>query len=194
MFTAALHAFAVRQQGTKSPHTIRESMAHGEVLTLKPIAKFVVSFSYCQFQIYDRSLPVPACLWTAAHVRQGFSRRSSTASFGTIVDCGSATVRVYLSPYSQDHRHERVICIPFSSPSGSIGIGAPDDWPHRNGFTLEAGHYRLYVAQTVTDESEQVIDLFFEKTVCPISRSAIMVRDAGLDPVDPLLEDSPEPL
>jgi len=126
-------------------------------------------------------------------VPQGFARRSSTASFATLLDAGGASVSVFLSSFPAGTQYDRVICVPFNAQSGRLGLGAPDDWPHANGFTIEPGHYRLCVAQRIVAEDEEAIDLFFEKVVEPITKSAVMVCDANLKPPDVLLEDSSEP-
>jgi hypothetical protein len=160
---------------------------------MNPIKTQTVRFSFCQLQIYDKAVHVPACVWTPAHISQGFVRRASTASFATILDTGDAPLRLFLSPLLKDMRYDRVICVPFYAQSGDIGIGAPDDWPHQCGFKITAGHYRLCVAQRLVDEEKEIIDLFFEKLTQPATKSDVVVGDANLKPTSVLLEDSPEP-
>jgi hypothetical protein len=159
---------------------------------MNPLGTATVRFSFWQIQIYDRSVVVPACIWTRAHVPQGFARRASTASFATLLDAGAASVAVYQSSFPKEGQYDRVICIPFHAQSGNLGLGAPDDWPHENGFAIEPGHYRLCVAQRLISEDEETIHLFFEKLIQPISQSTVVVRDSNLTPPSVLLEDSPE--
>jgi hypothetical protein len=151
-----------------------------------------VRFSFWQIQIYDRSVSLPACIWTPAHVQQGFARRTSTASFATLFDAGDASVALCLSPLSRKSQYDRVVCVPFYAPSGAIGLGAPDDWPHAASFTIEPGHYRLCAAQKRLTEDSEAIDLFFERVTKPVSKSVIVVCDGHLKPPNVLLEDSPE--
>ena len=42
---------------------------------------------------------MPACGWTERHSDQGFARRSGTVAFGTVLEFGSARVRVAISGY-----------------------------------------------------------------------------------------------
>jgi hypothetical protein len=160
---------------------------------MNPVATATVWFSFGQIQIHDKSVPVPACIWTPAHVAQGFARRESTTSFATLLDAGNALVSLFLSPLPKEMQYDRVICIPLHAPSGKLGLGAPDDWPHACSFMIEPGHYRLCVAQRFVTEDEEAIDLFLEKMVHPTGQSAVVVCDSLLTPPRVLLEDSPEP-
>jgi hypothetical protein len=77
--------------------------------------------------VYDKTEPAPGCIWTDTHVSQGFARRESTVGFGTILEFGDAELRVQLGQYSANKDHERVIAVPFYSPSGEVVVQGPEE-------------------------------------------------------------------
>src|SRR4051812_11830691 len=86
------------------------------------LGSFEISFTHNQFLLYDVSVAVPQCEWTEDHSSQGFARRESAICIGTILQAGTAEVRVYHGPYLPQRDYQRVISNPFRSPSGRIVV------------------------------------------------------------------------
>ena len=153
-------------------------------------------FSYSQFMVFDRGERRPECDWKDTHVDQGFARRDSTVSFGTLLEFGSATLNVYTAQYEPRDEYERVVAVPFRVRSGEVEIVGPEEDDIERRVRLTPGHYRLYAAQRVVTEDEEnmimeeAIDLFFEPLSSPAEKSEIIVADAELNPPDELLEDA----
>jgi hypothetical protein len=137
---------------------------------------------------------LPGSLWTDTHVRQGFARRDRVVSFGTVLEAGRAVLKVHLGSYGPSEGHERVVTVPFSTPSGKVMIDGPEEFRGRH-VVLESGHYRLTAAQQVigeefVDEFQELIELYFESVPKPVSASEILVADPLLDPPAVLLEEA----
>jgi hypothetical protein len=145
-------------------------------------------FSYSQFMVYDQSVRLPGCAWTAEHTAQGFARRESTVNFNTPLEFGYADVAVARSAYQGKEEYERVIAVPFLVTSGKVIVEGPEETKSERSFSLPAGNYRLLAAQRVTGDEEEVIDLFFEPLTKPLEQSTILVADGALNPPTPLLE------
>lgn len=154
------------------------------------LTKFRMYFSYNQFMVSDETIQFTGSAWTDAHYKQGFARRTSTVSFCTLLEFGHALIEVYLSPYIEKKSYERVIAVPFFSPSGRVVIEGPEDYPATHQLTLEPGHYRLIAAQQIISEDEEQISLFFQPLQELHESSEILVADDELDPPDNLLEDA----
>jgi hypothetical protein len=84
------------------------------------LGEFIFEFDYNQFLVYDSSVEVPKCEWTEAHTLQGFARRKSVACVGTLLPGGQAEATVFLGSYKAQLDYERVIALPFHSPTGKI--------------------------------------------------------------------------
>ena len=145
-------------------------------------------FSYRQFFVYDSGIKAPGCLWTPAHFAQGFARRESNVSFGTILESGHADVRCYHGPFRHDGVYERVIAVPFHVLSGKAAIDGPDEVGVGRAIELRSGHYRIVAAQRVVDAGEEVIDLFIEEVAQPLGRSTVILADDLLSPPEHLVE------
>ncbi|MGH9856127.1 MAG: competence protein ComJ, partial [Blastocatellia bacterium] len=132
------------------------------------------------------------CDWTDVHVKQGFARRPSTVSFSTILGFGTGSVKVYLGPYRERESYERVIAVPFFSPSGRVVVEGPEEYPAPldQRLILQPGHYKLFAAQQVVDEDKELIDLYFHRLDEPAENSEILVADDELDPPEILLEEA----
>jgi Competence protein J (ComJ) len=157
-----------------------------------------LDFSYHQFMVYDQSVRLPGCDWTDERVAQGFVRRESTVSFGTLLDFGFAYVAV-ASAYESREEYERVIAVPFLVMSGKVNVEGPEHTVDiERSIALAPGNYRLVAAQRVIRDEEEAdaaivysrkaIDLFFEPLAQPLERSAILVADDALKPPTPLVE------
>lgn len=145
-------------------------------------------FSYSQFMVYDQSVRLPGCAWTAEHTAQGFARRESTVNFNTPLEFGYADVAVARSAYQREKEYERVIAVPFLVTSGKVIVEGPEETKPERSFSLPAGNYRLVAAQRVTGDEEEVIDLFFEPLTKPLEQSSILVADSALIPPTPMHE------
>ena len=149
-------------------------------------------FSYNQFLVFDRSIRLPANEWTDPHFNQGFARRDRNVAFGSLLEFGQADLDVHLGPYRGRDDHERVIEVPFEVSSGDVIVAGPEEFDDTRIVKLAKAHYRLVVAQTVTAEDREMIDLYFEKLEKPITTSRIIVADEALHPPSPLLETADE--
>ena len=147
-------------------------------------------FSYSQFFVYDATIQMPACEWTKTHSDQGFARREGTVAFGTLLEYGTAIVRIAACHYEPSEDYDRVIEVPFSVVSGKVIIDGPEETEtgRERNFMLAPGNYRLVAAQRVTGDENLAIDLFFELLTKPLERSAVLVADAALNPPTALLE------
>ena len=79
-------------------------------------------FSYSQFFVYDSAVKGPGCLWTDAQVREGFARRESAISFGTLLEFGFADVAFRRGPFQPSEAYERVIAVPFVVFTGKVMV------------------------------------------------------------------------
>ncbi|MCI0527497.1 MAG: competence protein ComJ [Nitrospira sp.] len=158
------------------------------------LVEFNMYFSYNQFMVSDETVKLPGCDWTDVHDKQGFARRLSTVSFLTILEFGTASVSVYLGPYVEREGYERVIAVPFFSPSGKVVIEGPENHPAplEQRLRLQPGHYKLFAAQQVVDEDAELIELYFHWLDEPAEKSEILVADEELEPPETLLEKAEE--
>lgn len=156
------------------------------------LGQLSIAFDYNQFLVYDISVESPECEWTEKHCSQGFARRQSTVCVGTILQYGQARIAVVLGPFVEKQGYERVIAVPFFSPTGKIIIGGLMEIYIAHVVFCPRGHYKLYVAQSVSDGSDDVedIDVFFSPQEVPCQRSEVLIADEGLEPPEPLLEDA----
>lgn len=162
------------------------------MLSDSAIFSATVYFSYNQFFVFDKSIKLPACTWTERHFNQGFARREKNAVFGSLLEFGYAELAVYLGAYKGRDAHERVIEVPIEVSSGEVVIAGPEEFDDTRVVKLAKGHYRLVVAQTVTDEDRETIDLYFEKLAAPLTKSQIIVADDALHPPSPLIDTADE--
>ena len=100
-------------------------------------------------------------------------------------------VRVHLGQYTANQGDERVIVVPFYSPTGQIVVEGPEeDEVSDRDISIAPGHYNLLAAQRVVDDEEEVIDLYFQKLGEPAKHSKVLMADEELDPPAKLLEDA----
>jgi hypothetical protein len=151
------------------------------------IASSTIYFSYSQFMVFDRSVKLPGCAWTAHHTDQGFARRESNVCFRTMAEFGNGDAAVHLGPYVEKIGDGRVIEVPFEVISGEVNVEGPEECKDR-GVSMPNGHYRLVAAQALLGEDHEVIDLYFERLANPLSNSRIIVADDALHPPSQLLE------
>jgi Competence protein J (ComJ) len=158
------------------------------------LGRFGFKFDYNQFLVYDASVDAPECTWTREHCNQGFARRGSVACMGTILQYGQAEATAFYGPYLAQDGHERVIALPFYSPTGRIVVRGMMEIYLAHILFCGGGHYKLYVAQWIADEEDERegVDLFFHRQEKPVTKSEIIVADEGLSPPATLLESSAE--
>lgn len=164
--------------------------------TTKPLLQFDLYFSFAQFSIFDKSLDTPSLEWSDQHSAQGFVRGTGIIAVGTILSHGVAPAAVYLEsvPPHDLEVYDRVIAIPLDVSSGHLALSNPDALPEEAvELDVPSGHYRVFVAQRVENERRrESIDIFLVKGPSLESNSEIVVGDALLAPVYPLLEHPPE--
>lgn len=155
-------------------------------------SEFKIYFSYSQFLVSDETVELRGLAWTETHSRQGFARRPSTVSIGTILEFGTGFVSVYFGPYIGHELYERVISVPFFSPTSRVVVEGPEEYPVPVDriLTLQPGYYRLFAAQQVLDDDEELIDLYFQQLDKPANSSEILVAGDDLDPPESLLEEA----
>jgi Competence protein J (ComJ) len=156
-------------------------------------SEFEIYFAYSQFLVYDVSVDHIGSAWTETHSRQGFARRESYASIGTLLEDGKGIVKVYPDGYVEDRDHARVISIPFYSPTGQITVTGPEEFEPSVVLQFESTHFRLTVAQRLVGEEQEMIELYFEEMDRPLGKSEILVADDELDPPETLLEHADVP-
>jgi hypothetical protein len=145
-------------------------------------------FSYRQFLVYDFSVKAPGCLWTEAHSVQGFARRESVVSFGTLLEFGYADVSYRRGPFQPHEAYERVIAVPLTVSTGKVIVDGPEEINIGRGFELPVGDYQIVAAQRVVGDGEELIDLFVETVDEPLRSSKVIVADALLNPPVHLVE------
>jgi len=145
-------------------------------------------FSYRQFFVYDFSVDTPGSIWTDAHSAQGFARRESAVSFGTLLEFGYADVSYRRDPFQPYEAYERVIAVPFVVSTGRVVVDGPEEINIGRLFELPPGNYQIVAAQRVVGDEEELIDLFVEKVDEPLRNSKVIVADALLNPPVHLVE------
>lgn len=107
---------------------------------------------------------------------------------------GQADTTVYFGPYLQQENYQRVITLPFHSPTGKIIIQGMMQIYLAHILFCDKGHYKLYVAQWIADEEDECegVHLFFDPQENPVTKSEIIIADEGLSPPAVLLESAAE--
>jgi hypothetical protein len=160
----------------------------------RALGAFDIAFSHNQFLIYDVAVAIPQCEWTDEHSRQGFARRESAICLGTILQSGTASVRVYHGPIVPQQEWQRVIANPFSSPTGRIVVRGLMEMYIAHLVQLRPGFYRIYTCQTLADaqDEHELIELFFLPEDQPMDHSEVILADEGLTPPSVLVEGASE--
>ena len=157
-------------------------------MSAKVLIKSDMYFSYNQFIIYDTNEKMPGCEWTDTHVNQGFARRESVVSFGTLLEFGTAKLRIYSGYPNSLNQYDRVIAVPFCVRSGKVNIEGPDEESDCRSIGLITGYYKLWCAQYNQEDETENIDLFFEVAEIPVQQSEILIADSVISPPAVLLE------
>jgi hypothetical protein len=149
------------------------------------IAEFSFFFEYGAFSVRDSSVDEDIT-WEDPHSRQGFCRAESTVAFGALDEWGNAHVKVFRLGFGNSSHLDRLIAVPFFSPSGIViveGFDAPTPL-----FSVGQGHFRLWVGQYVIEQEEIGIEIHFEHLETPALKSEIIIKDDDLHPDAELLE------
>jgi hypothetical protein len=174
---------SVRQRRIGPPVLLRESknMSKNQLFPQ-------LYFSYSQFLLYDCGVKSPGCVWTKIHYAQGFTRRESVVSFGTLLEFGFADISYTRGPFQPQKNYERAIAVPFVVSTGRVIIDGPEEINIQRFIELPTGNYAVTAAQLVTTNKKEIVDLFFESRTEPLKRSAIIVADNLLNPTPTLIE------
>lgn len=147
-----------------------------------------IEFSHGQIIVADAAIKAPGNYWTERHSRQGFARRESSVGFATLCAFGHGRLIVDCGGLILYHRYERVIAVPFEVVSGRVEIAGPEEDYGIRVIALEKGNYRLVCGQRLRTDGALELGLTFEPVVSPLTRSEVLVQDAALSPVLPLIE------
>jgi len=164
------------------------------------LAETQVSFSHWQVLIYDSAVANPCLEWTEGHSGQGFARKESALCLGTLLQAGDAVVRVYSGQYTWREGYQRVLSVPFFTPTGRVIIHGLMEFYLGRVIFLQPQHYLLIAAQRLVgdisdDEADdlETIELYFAGMGNnPATCSQILTADEGLNPPNTLLEDADE--
>lgn len=126
------------------------------------------------------------------HSRQGFSKTASCIQCDMLGDWGVVNVHYSELPISYMDKSERILALPFYTPSKTCKISSPDYSAFE--FNLSGEHFRLTIGQSLLKESngpdpaEVELLLYFETVLdSSIVKSKILKFDAALDPPETLL-------
>lgn len=146
------------------------------------ITRFELAITYSQLAVFDPDLEDPFNDWHDIHVAQGFTWRSNTVSFGTLVDIGRLVVEIWrVTAFELCPLSTRAIVVPFTVPSsGKVGVS---DMAEEGTAILPPGPYALvFETGFLTDNPEDGtwVRLSFvpQESVEP----AILRADVGLNP------------
>jgi len=145
--------------------------------------EFTLGIDYHQIAVFNPDLRDPFNDWTDVHVRQGFSWRHGSVSFGTLSQSGQ--FRVVVSVRKEVDLPDgtvRAISVPFLVDSNGVEVGGVFGGVR---LGIASGHYKLvFVAQKVTHQEAEVYHFQFIQAENPAAQ--ILVADAELDPPDEL--------
>lgn len=147
-----------------------------------------IPFGYSQFMVYDGAINDPGSDWTEAHVRQGFARRERAVCMGTLLEFGTAAVSVLTNGPLDLEKYHRVIAVTLTTESGWFRVRGPESLEEALRVDVSRGRWRVTVAQRVTGELGEDVDILIEPARPDQTVSEIVVCDEELDPPDPLIE------
>jgi hypothetical protein len=143
------------------------------------MASFEIHVAYAQLAVFDGRLDKPFNNWTRDHVRQGFSWRPGSVSFGTLQDGGPMRVEVIVATTLDVATSEadRIISVPFTAPDhGEIEVSSIDRGV-RVGLT--PGEYELTFEHGCDRDLGMWVRLYFGSVSRPVAPCVIRA-DAGL--------------
>jgi Competence protein J (ComJ) len=145
-------------------------------------------FSYNQFMVYDSGEKLPGSDWKDEHVSQGFARREFSIGFGTLLQFGHASVRVFIGSPAGIEEYERVVSVPLNVKSGDIRIEGPEEYPVERKILVSPGWYQVIVAQIAKSDEVEQIDIYLKSISSDSGGSSVILADEGLNPPKILLE------
>jgi hypothetical protein len=130
------------------------------------VISIFLNVSYSQITVFDSALEQPFNLWTERHVKQGFSWRQGSVSFGTIDEAARYTIDIVVGEdLNVSPQARRVIQTPFQvPPSGSIEIASIADNVPLSLPGIYALRYECFLA---SDELGRRIRFLFTRTENP---------------------------
>jgi len=144
-----------------------------------------IDFSYSQVFVSDSS-EFRRCVWSDAHVSQGFARLEMCISFGTIVDWGTGRLTVFSGEPHDYEVYERALAVPLLIVSGNLEIAGPEEDPRI--IEMQSGAYIVFFCQNCFEEHGVDFDVFLLRQQTPVTSSRIIKHDAGLSPPAVLIE------
>lgn len=150
------------------------------------IAKFDIFVTYSQISIFDPELDEPFNDWKPQHSAQGFSWRSESVSFGTLVDGGEMEVEVYIGPERElQSTTERAIMVPYHVlKSGLIEVASISDSQR---LQIPTGNYALLFETGFDKENDNKLWIKFSFIKREKVEPKIISADHELNPTYPLL-------
>jgi hypothetical protein len=142
-----------------------------------------IYFSYGQFVVYDDTEKLPGSCWDDRHIRQGFVRRRNAIGFSTILEFGTALLRVYSGEINRTREYARVVRVPLETPSGKVRFEGPEEYPIDRYVSVAKGVSLITVAQFHIDEGSIQLDLYIVPVIGKKHHSSIIVSEAGMSDV-----------
>ena len=147
------------------------------------MASFDLIISYNQIAVFNSDLENPFNDWSDAQVDQGFSWRSESVSFKTLLDGVVAHVEFLVcKEFSAFPTSIRAISVPFSCNSyGEIEVATITGAQH---IFLDPGQYQLVFEAGLTGSES-----WYRISVIPngLQKPQILVADSELAPSYPLI-------
>lgn len=149
------------------------------------MTEFAIQVSYSQLAVFDAELQDPFNDWTDVHVRQGFSWRRGSVSFGTLREGGELAVEVSTgSSEREELPADRAIVVPFHVPShGLVEVGGIASGVQ---LELKPGEYELTFEHGTEEEKGMWARLRFRPVDRPVD-PRILKSGGELDPPDQFL-------
>lgn len=147
-----------------------------------------LNFSYSHITAYDDTTEASGVAWTPVHVDQGFARLETAVSFSTILEFGKASVRVFEGSLQSPINYNRIISVPLKLVSGEMRVDGPEEFWVERRIILKDGIYLVTLAQKVTGERSEAMDIFLEASDEWPGRSRIVLADDRLKPPTVLVE------
>ncbi|WP_312239072.1 competence protein ComJ [Stenotrophomonas sp.] len=146
------------------------------------IFQFELYVSYSQLCVFSKGMETPFNDWSDRNISQGFSWRSSSVSFMTILDEGKCEVKMFVDEPITDLGVDvvRAFRVPFSTSNGGVEIASISDGVP---IELSPGSYALQVEFLKTDHETQYANIRLNKGP---GNFEVIRADAGIEPAGEL--------
>ena len=140
---------------------------------------------YNQIPVFDPSLDELFNLWSDNHVKQGFSWRQGSVSFGTISDQYEWDFDLYVKKFEKNVETEyiRIIRVPFMVGEGGVEIGLITS----QAFDIPPGPYALTFCIAKNKETSKFRGMLYFESVEELPDAEILMQDPELEPPIPLI-------